>query len=77
MDSGKTTIERAFALARSGLCGSLSEVVKTLRREGYSPDQLSGPSLRKQLRELIAKANVKPSPNAANHRPKAALRASL
>lgn len=58
MESSKTTIERAFALARSGLCGNLTDVMKTLRREGYRSDQLSGPSLKKQLRDMIEKAKV-------------------
>ena len=56
MDNSKTTIERAFALARSGLCASLTDVMKTLRREGYRLDQLSGPSLKKQLRSVIKEA---------------------
>lgn len=35
MESPKTTIERAFALAPSGRCGSLTDVMKTLTLEGY------------------------------------------
>lgn len=58
MDSSKTTIERAFALARSGLCASLTDVMKTLRREGYRLDQLGSPSLKKQLRGIIEKAKI-------------------
>lgn len=58
MDSSKTTIERAFALARSGLCASLTDVRKALGREGYHSDQISGPSLKKQLRGLIEKAKI-------------------
>jgi hypothetical protein len=51
-----TTLERAFQLARSGQVSGLAEIVKALRREGYSPDQRQGRALRRQLADLIKAA---------------------
>lgn len=53
-----TLVERAFTLAQSGDCRSLSEMEKQLKREGYSSvsEHLRGGSLRKQLKTLIAAA---------------------
>lgn len=53
MDANKTTLERAFELARSGKCLSLPEIAHTLKSEGYSVSQIEGQSLRKQLVALI------------------------
>ncbi len=53
-----TTLERAFELARSGDCASISEVREKLVAEGYSLQQLTGPTLLKQLRTLCAAAYV-------------------
>lgn len=53
-------IERAFALAESGQCGSLASVREQLKAEGYSEaGHLSGPSIRSQLKKIIA-ANKSP-----------------
>jgi hypothetical protein len=41
MAQGVTVLERAFQLARSGLCGSVSEIRERLKAEGYSLDQPS------------------------------------
>jgi hypothetical protein len=49
-----TTLERAFTLARSGLCADVADLRKRLKAEGYSPEQLTGPQLIKQLRDLCA-----------------------
>lgn len=51
-------IERAFDLARSGECRELLELGLRLKREGYLlvDDHLSGTMLRRQLRELMARA---------------------
>lgn len=51
-----TTLERAFALARSGDYAGVSEVRAQLKAEGYSVAQLEGPSLARQLRTLCAEA---------------------
>ena len=56
MDANKTTIERAFDLAGSGTCLTLNDIVSHLKSEGYAMGQIEGPSLNKQLRELIEKA---------------------
>ena len=56
-----TALERAFDLASSGKCLSVMDILLSLRAEGYSVDQLQGPALRHQLKELIEKA-LKPMP---------------
>ena len=53
-----TTLERAFELARSGDCASISEVREKLAAEGYSLQQLTGPTLLKQLRTLCTASYV-------------------
>lgn len=54
-----TTIERAFALARSGECRTLPELKQRLRRERLeSVDfHLAGKLTRAQLTELMARAS--------------------
>jgi hypothetical protein len=50
-----TTLERAFALARTGEFRSKGEIAKALSREGFSVDelrQLHGISLSRQLKEI-------------------------
>ena len=56
MDTNKTTLERAFDLARSGTCLTTNDIVSKLKLEGYAIGQIEGPSLNKQLKELIEKA---------------------
>lgn len=56
MDPSRTALERAFDLARSGTCLYVKDIVWQLKSEGYSPRQIQGPSLKKQLQELIEKA---------------------
>jgi len=53
-----TTLERAFALARSGEYPTISDIRKQLKVEGFSdaPSQISGPSMLKQLRKLCDEA---------------------
>ena len=48
----KTQLERAFELARSGDCPDIGAIRQTLTKEGYGTEQLSGPTLIRQLREL-------------------------
>ena len=55
-----TALERAFQMARSGEVAALSEIVKALRREGYSANQIEGPVLRRQLTSLIKTARQHP-----------------
>ncbi|WP_248311513.1 hypothetical protein [Bosea sp. ASV33] len=54
----KTTLERAFELARSGRLETLSELQRALVAEGYALQQLTGPALFEQLRKLMKVAKV-------------------
>jgi hypothetical protein len=56
MSPRPTTLERAFDLARSGQFGSVQEIKKKLRAEGFYADQITGPSLSKQLTALLRNA---------------------
>jgi hypothetical protein len=53
-----TAVERAFELAKSGEVSGIAEIAKILNREGYSVQDIHGPSLRRQLRALIAHAKA-------------------
>lgn len=55
----QTTLERAFELAQSGEYVRLADITKQLRAEGYPLNQLEGVSLRKQLRLICTKAQVR------------------
>ncbi len=54
MSDRRTTLERAYELARSGECVSLTAVKARLKAEGYhdADRQLYGPALGKALRQL-------------------------
>ena len=54
-----TALERAFQLARSGEVAEFSEIVRALRGERYSIDQLQGPVLKRQLVDLIKTARAR------------------
>ena len=58
MDTTKSALERAFELARSGRASSLAELRAMIKAEGYSLSQITGPSLGRQLRNLIVKAKA-------------------
>ena len=64
-----TTLERAFALARSGTCAGVQEIRLTLKRERFDQVEahLAGASINKQLRALCdeARANIAPGPRPA------------
>ena len=51
----KTTLERAFELARGPECQSLVDIKRALTGERYTNVQahLTGPLIRKQLRDLM------------------------
>jgi hypothetical protein len=53
MDQNQTAIERAFALAKSGVCASIGDIRRKLRAEGYTVSQIEGPTLARQLRGVI------------------------
>jgi hypothetical protein len=48
-----TALERAFAIARSGRALNVTEIRKTLKREGYVMTQITGASLSRQLHQII------------------------
>ena len=56
MDHSVTALERAFQIAKSGDCKSISDLRKQLRKEGYSLDKITGRTLFKQLEALIKAA---------------------
>jgi hypothetical protein len=56
MDIRKTTVERAFELARSGRCRTIRDIAYQLHAEKYDISHLEGPTLRKQLQTLIDEA---------------------
>jgi hypothetical protein len=63
MDQHSSALERAFQLAQSGDFASVQHIKQRLAKEGYSAEQVNGPKLLAQLRQLIASAR---SPTAHN-----------
>ena len=59
--NGATTLERAFALARSGDCANVEDIRRRLRSERHESidAHLSGPSVRKQLLTLCNEARAR------------------
>jgi hypothetical protein len=55
-----TPVERAFQLARSGRCKTTADIQLRLKAEGYSTDQVIGPTLMKQLRAVIDRKSCPP-----------------
>jgi hypothetical protein len=60
MDRRPTALERAFELARSGKCADVAQVRLQLKAEGYARDQLTGPVLLRQIRDLCVAATAVP-----------------
>ena len=56
MEKNRTSIERAFELAKSGQFVNLSALIQKLNSEGYSGNQIEGPVLRKQITRIIQDA---------------------
>lgn len=58
--TGPTTLERAFALARSGTCASVNDIRVKLRAERFDQvdAHLAGPSIARQLRELCLESRA-------------------
>jgi hypothetical protein len=54
-----TPLERAFELARSGKYTSITDIKAQLEKEHISIDQINGPVLVRQLREIVAEAAAK------------------
>jgi hypothetical protein len=59
MDQRMTALERAFQLAKSGRVATLSDIITSLKRDGYSADQIDGPLLKRQLTDLIKAARAR------------------
>ena len=55
-----TTLERAYALARSGSCRTVSEIKQALQAEGFEriQDSLYGPTLTAALRKLCQENHI-------------------
>jgi hypothetical protein len=53
MEQNKSVVERAFELARSGKYSSVKSLVAQLNAESYNTLQITGRTLRTQLRKLI------------------------
>jgi hypothetical protein len=62
MDPGTPEVERAFQLARSSACWSVSDIRKRLMAEGYTGAQLSGPYLHRQLRVIMRDKAARAAP---------------
>lgn len=58
MNSGKTSLERAFEIAGAGTCASVEDIRRQLAREGFDRNQVSGPLLSRQLIEAVRKASI-------------------
>jgi hypothetical protein len=60
MNTRPTVLERAFDLARAGAENSVDDIKDRLRREGYGTQQIVGPTLIRQLKDLIRAARGEP-----------------
>lgn len=62
-----TTLERAYELAHSGQCRTVSDIKQTLQTEGFDriQDSLYGPTLTSALRKLCQEHYVAPVEDAA------------
>jgi hypothetical protein len=60
MDQRMTALERAFQLARSGTVAGLTDIITSLKRDGYPASQIEGPLLKRQLADLIKAARGRP-----------------
>ena len=60
----QSTLERAFALARSGSCTGLDDIRRTLKRERFDQVEghLAGSHIGKQLKELCKSARSAADP---------------
>ena len=59
MTNRVTSLERAFQLARSGSVRTVHELRLALERERYDSKMVEGPSLSRQLRDVIKAALAK------------------
>jgi hypothetical protein len=59
MEPNITVLERAFQLARSGICRNVSDIKRKLSSEGYQVDAVTGGALLKQLRGIILNSGAR------------------
>jgi hypothetical protein len=59
MEAHISSLERAFELARAGNCQTMNDIGRELKSEGYSVIDLEGPSLRRQLKELMRNSTMR------------------
>ena len=60
MSDRPTELERAFQLAKTGHSGSVDEIRKRLRSEGYFANHITGKGLSLQFRALMKAARIAP-----------------
>ncbi len=60
VDPYRTSLERAFELARSGRCATIDEIKQRLKAELFDQHIIEGRALRSQLRKLIAASRSRP-----------------
>ena len=53
MNHNKSTLERAFELAKTGKYATIGELRAIIKSEGYSTAQIEGPALGRQLKRLM------------------------
>jgi hypothetical protein len=58
MSDRPTELERAFQLAKTGRLGSVDEIRRRLRAEGYYADHITGKGLYLQLRALMKSTRI-------------------
>lgn len=72
MDHRLSPLERAFELARSGSCASMTDIHRKLRSERYSVAQITGKTLFRQMKVLMTAARAfdqaQPLPSPAHKR---------
>ena len=59
MEPSKSSLERAFDIARQGKVRRVRDIARQLDREGYDHRQLQGPALAAQLRALLREAHAR------------------
>jgi hypothetical protein len=67
-ETNKTALERAFELAQSGAFYTVTEIIQKLKDERYATVQVTGPTLYRQLRDIIEKRKTATKKSAKNRR---------
>ena len=64
-----TAIERAFQIAQSGTAGSVADIRKKLKDEGYDPHAFQGKTVSAQLSAIIKKVRGGEPPEHSSAKP--------